>query len=132
MYLKRTPGFISIPPFAQKFFGYSEGEILNRNIVSTIVPPTDTAGYDLATMIADIVKNPERFSNNENENMKSNGDRVWIAWTNKGILDEHGNIREILCVGNDITERKQPELAGLFFRLSLIGNDFRLFSQFCR
>jgi PAS domain S-box-containing protein len=95
--------------FAQRFFGYPEGEILGSNIVSTIVPPTDTAGLDLATMIADIGKNPERFSNNENENMKRNGDRVWIAWTNKGIPDEHGNIREILCIGNDITERKQAE-----------------------
>lgn len=95
--------------FAQKFFGYSEEEILGRNIVSTIVPPTDAAGQDLAAMIMAIGKNPERFSNNENENMKCNGERVWIAWTNKGILDEHGNIREILCVGNDITERKEAE-----------------------
>jgi PAS domain S-box-containing protein len=95
--------------FAQRFFGYAEREILGRNIVSTIVPPTDTSGQDQAAMIAAMVKNPECFSNNENENMKRHGDRVWIAWTNKGIFDEQGNIREILCIGNDITGLKQAE-----------------------
>lgn len=95
--------------YAQGFFGYTEAEILGRNTISTIVPATDTAGHDLAAMIAEIGKHPERFTNNENENMKRNGDRVWIAWTNKGIVDEQGAIKEILCIGNDITERKQAE-----------------------
>jgi PAS domain S-box-containing protein len=49
--------------------------------------------------------------NNENENQRSNGERVWIAWTNKGIADEKGDISEILCVGNDITERRDAEEA---------------------
>jgi PAS domain S-box-containing protein len=95
--------------FAQHFFGYAEAEIVGRNIVSTIVPATDTAGHDLGAMIAEIGKHPERFTNNENENMKRNGDRVWIAWTNKGIVDEQGAVTEILCVGNDITARKRAE-----------------------
>ncbi len=95
--------------FAQQFFGYSEAEILGRNIVSTIVPATDTAGHDLAAMVAAIGSHPERFSNNENENIKRNGERVWIAWTNKGIVDERGAITEILCIGNNITEWKQAE-----------------------
>jgi PAS domain S-box-containing protein len=95
--------------FAQGFFGYSEAEILGRNIVSTIVPPTDTAGHDLAAMIAEIGRHPERYCNNENENIKRNGERVWISWTNKGIVDEQGAIKEILCIGNDITEWMQAE-----------------------
>ena len=37
------------------------------------------------------------------------GDRVWIAWTNKIVLDVHGNVAEILSVGTDITERKRAE-----------------------
>jgi PAS domain S-box-containing protein len=97
--------------FAQRFFGYTEAEILGRSIVGTIVPATDTAGHDLAAMIREIGQHPERFTNNENENMRRNGDRVWIAWTNKGIVDEQGAITEILCVGNDITARRQAEAA---------------------
>ena len=97
--------------FAQDFFGYGESEIIGRNVVGTIVPETDSAGRNLAAMIADIGRHPEHYTSNENENMKKNGDRVWIAWTNKAILDKKGNITEILCVGNDITERKQAERA---------------------
>jgi PAS domain S-box-containing protein len=95
--------------FAQEFFGFSESEILGRNVVGTIVPETDTAGRDLAVMIADIGANPDRYVNNENENVRKNGDRVWIAWTNKPVTNEDDRVCEILCVGNDITDRKRAE-----------------------
>ncbi|HBZ55938.1 MAG TPA: hypothetical protein DEO88_11080, partial [Syntrophobacteraceae bacterium] len=95
--------------FAQSFFGYQEDEILGRNVVGTIVPEVDGSGRNLKTMIEDIGKHPERYANNENENIRRNDERVWIAWTNKPIRDERGQITEILCVGNDITKRKQAE-----------------------
>jgi PAS domain S-box-containing protein len=95
--------------FAQDFFGYTKEEVLGRNVVGTIVPEVDRSGRNLKAMIEDIGKYPERYTNNENENMRSNGERVWIAWTNKPIRDEHGRIAEVLCIGNDITERKRAE-----------------------
>jgi PAS domain S-box-containing protein len=96
--------------FAQSFFGYSEGEIIGRNVVGTIVPEVDSSGRDLKAMIEDIGSQPELYKNNENENLCSNGKRVWVSWTNKGIHDKNGNISEILCIGNDITERKRVEI----------------------
>lgn len=93
--------------FAQRFFGYYENEILGHNVIGTIVPKTDEAGSDLAEMIEDIGKNPERYSVNENENMRRSGERVWILWTNKAMLDKNGSITEILCIGNDITKFKR-------------------------
>jgi PAS domain-containing protein len=62
-------------------------------------------------MIKDLGHHPERYINNENENAKRDGQKVWIAWTNKGIQDEAGNISEILCVGNDISQRRQADKA---------------------
>ena len=100
-----------INAFAQEFFGYPEKKILGQNVIGTIVPKTESSGRDLATMIKDIGCHPERYINNENENMKSDGQKVWIAWTNKGIQNEAGNISEILCVGNDISQRRQTEKA---------------------
>jgi PAS domain S-box-containing protein len=47
----------------------------------------------------------ESYAVNVNENVLSNGKRVWIAWTNRPILNDQGEIVEILCIGNDITER---------------------------
>jgi PAS domain S-box-containing protein len=95
--------------FAQSFFGYKEHEILGRNVVGTIVPEVDESGRNLKAMIHDIGRRPERYANNENENMRRNGERVWISWTNKPIRDERGEITEILCIGNDITHRKEAE-----------------------
>ena len=97
--------------FAQKFFGYSEAEILGKNVIGTIVPEKDSSGRNLVEMVNDVGRQPEKYSTNENENMLRSGERVWISWTNKPTYDNEGNIREILCVGNDITERKRAEEA---------------------
>ena len=95
--------------FAQKFFGYAQEEILGRNVVGTIVPPIDSSGRDLKEMIEDIGRNPERYASNVNENMRSNGERVWVAWTNRPLLSDQGDVTELLCIGNDITDRRRAE-----------------------
>ena len=95
--------------FAQQFFGYTEDEILGKNVVGSIVPETDSELRNLAAMIRDIGLNPEKHASNENENMRKDGGRIWVSWTNKAIYDKDGNIIEILCVGNDLTERKLLE-----------------------
>jgi PAS domain S-box-containing protein len=95
--------------FAQSFFGYTEQEVLGRNVVGTIVPETDAAGRDMTVMIRDIRRHPERYTSHEHENMCRNGDRVWVAWANKAIRDNQGDVVEILSIGNDITRRKGAE-----------------------
>ncbi|MFA5339303.1 MAG: PAS domain-containing sensor histidine kinase [Candidatus Omnitrophota bacterium] len=95
--------------FAQNFFGYRQEEILGKNVVGTIVAPADSSGRDLKAMIDDMALHPSSYVSNENENVMRNGTRVWIAWTNKSILDEDGRVREILCIGNDITRLKEAE-----------------------
>ena len=95
--------------FAQQFFGYTEDEILGKNVVGSLVPKIDSERRNLAAMIRDIVLNPEKHASNENENMRKDGGRIWVSWTNKAIYDKDGNIVEILCVGNDVTERKLLE-----------------------
>ena len=92
--------------FAQNFFGYSEDEILGNNVLGTILPETSLSGHDLSDLIKDIATYPEKYKSNENENLKKNGERVQISWSNAPIFDSKGNLEEILCVGNDITERK--------------------------
>jgi PAS domain S-box-containing protein len=82
--------------FAQKFYGYTEREILGKNIIGTIIPEENKFG-------------PGFYTARENENICKDGRRVWVSWANKAIRDEDGNITEILCVGHDITERKHME-----------------------
>ena len=95
--------------FADKFFGFSQSEIIGKNVMGTIVPHTDTAGRDLAAMIEDIKRHPDRYGTNVNENVRKNGDRVWISWSNRAIHDERGNMIGVLAVGNDITAQRRAE-----------------------
>jgi PAS domain S-box-containing protein len=95
--------------FAQDFFGYSEAEILGRSILGTIVPETESTGRNLEILIQDLVKHPERYADNENENIRRNGELVWVAWRNKAIYDDENRLSEILCIGIDRTEQKRTE-----------------------
>ena len=82
--------------YAQDFFGYTQEDILGKNVIGTIVAPTDASGRDLKAMIEDLVLNSARYVGNENENMLRSGEKVWIAWTNKAILDKDDCGNEIV------------------------------------
>ncbi|NYT02022.1 MAG: PAS domain S-box protein [Methanosarcinales archaeon] len=95
--------------FGQRFFGYSEGEILGKNVIGMIVPEMESSGRDLKLMIDDLLENPDLYLTHVNENMRKNRERVWILWTNRPVLDENGRLVELLCIGNDITDNKLAE-----------------------
>lgn len=103
--------------FALSFFGYSHEEVIGRHITETILPKKESTGRDLAEMIENICRQPDRFSINENENRKKDGSLVWVLWSNKPILNEKKEIIGILCIGNDITRRRNIEMA--------IKNDYK-------
>jgi PAS domain S-box-containing protein len=95
--------------FAQKFFGYTEQEILGKKAVWTAATQKNRSGRGLARLIRDIKRHPELCTAYENENICRDGRRAWVAWANKPIYDERRDITEILSVGHDITERKLME-----------------------
>jgi PAS domain S-box-containing protein len=95
--------------FGQEFFGYNESDILGRSVVGTIVPVQDSSGKDLNDMIRDIVLHPDKYTYNENENIRRNGERVWVVWLNQPIYDKDSRLSGVLCIGMDRTELKQAE-----------------------
>jgi PAS domain S-box-containing protein len=95
--------------FAVRFFGYSARELVGHPVMQTIVPETESTGRDLSRMIRELTHNPDAFAGNENENIRKNGERVWIAWTNRPINDASGILVGVLCIGNDITSLKKTE-----------------------
>lgn len=97
--------------FGQNFFGYTVEEILGRHVVGTIVPPRGSGDRDLGQLMDEICANPQAFAQNVNENIKRNGERVWIAWTNRVVHDANGSVLEILSIGTDITEQRRVEEA---------------------
>jgi len=97
--------------FGLRFFGYSPEEIVGHPVMGTIVPATDSSNRNLRQIIDQICADPAAFEQNVNENMRRNGERVWIAWTNRIVRDAQGQVAEILSVGTDVTERKRAEEA---------------------
>lgn len=95
--------------FGLRFFGYSAAEIIGRHVIGTIVPAVAASGDDLSQLMADICAAPEAFEQNTNENMRRNGERVWISWTNRIERDDHGEVTGILSIGTDITARRNAE-----------------------
>ncbi|MCW8132448.1 MAG: PAS domain S-box protein [Planctomycetota bacterium] len=95
--------------FGLKFFGYAAEEIAGRHVLDTIVPPTESNGRDLKSLMEEICSNPKSFEQNVNENILRNGERVWIAWTNRIVYDTRGKVAEILSIGTDVSERKRLE-----------------------
>ncbi len=95
--------------YAEEFFGYTEKEILGKNLIGTIVPQTESTGRDLKEIVSNIIGHPELYANSIHENIRKNGERIWLQWRNKPVYDESGKVKEILSVGIDITEQKIAE-----------------------
>ncbi|MHB9030285.1 MAG: PAS domain S-box protein, partial [Candidatus Latescibacterota bacterium] len=96
--------------FGLRFFAWRKEEIVGRCIMK-IIPGKEHEPFNQAGLVWDVVKNTQRFRNFEQENIRENGVRVTVAWTNTPIYDDKGNLVEILAIGNDITGLKRAENA---------------------
>ena len=106
--------------YGQEFYGYGEKEILGRNALGCIIPNMDSNGQDFSAIFSEFLDHPAEHDNFESENIRRNGERVWVSWSNKAIHDKDGYLTEILCVGNDITERKKAEQEKKSLELQLV------------
>ncbi len=95
--------------FGQRFFGYTAEEIIGRHVIGTLVPETESSGRDLESLMDEICAAPQAFEQNINENIRRNGERVWISWTNRIERDARGEPVEILSIGSDITASREAE-----------------------
>ena len=107
----RNGRILFLSEYGLKFFGYKKQEIIGKSLIGTIVPETEEGGRKLIKVINDIFKNPTRYEKNINENIRKDGSRIWVAWTNHPIYDDEGRVTDMFSVGMDITLRKQAEEA---------------------
>ena len=103
-------GFITFfNEYAQKLFDFREEEIIGRNIIGTILPDSEPTRRQIANLNASLQLYPDLPQVSEDKNILRDKSHVWIAWTYKPIFDEDNEIREILCIGNDVTKLKESE-----------------------
>ena len=107
-----------INEYAHKLFGHPPSEVEGRNIAETIGKPVKapTAG-------ADMFQAPEKYPYLEREHLTARGQRIWVGWTNRSIVDKDGRLVETLCVGGDITKSKEAEELAALQRSKLIQAD---------
>ena len=104
--LDKNGKIIFFNEFAQRFFGYTEAEIIGKNAERILLPPSGPAGLSFNRLSTSLQRDPERPMVSENQAKKRSGEMGWIAWTYKPIFNDIGQFIEILCIGNDITELK--------------------------
>ncbi len=105
----RTDGtIVYMNDYGFRYFGYSPGDLIGRH-AGILIPEIETSGKNLTNLADEIIQNPGKYIQLENENVRKNGERVWVSWTNKAIGKE-GN-HEILAIGNDITHLKKTKEA---------------------
>jgi diguanylate cyclase (GGDEF)-like protein/PAS domain S-box-containing protein len=105
--------------FALDFFGYKN--LIGSNVYDTIIPKKESTGRSLENLISEIEKNIENYSTNINENVKADGKKVWIAWTNS-VLENDDKTRSIISVGIHSSEKIQRRHnLELIYKMSLDG-----------
>ena len=97
--------------YALDFFGFNKEEMLGIPVMDTIMPEKESTGRDLLEMAEEIIGDPDNFSVNINENIKKNGEIVWVEWHNKALYDNAGLRTGHIGIGIDVTEKKKAEEA---------------------
>ena len=98
--------------YAKRFFGFEGHEMLGRPLTGTIVPVTGMDPVrDMNEFVRDMGSRPDRYTVRETEHVKKNGERVWISWRHKPVLDAAGTITGVISFGTDTTERRKAEQA---------------------
>ena len=97
--------------YAEEFYGYAPGELLDKPLVGTLIPRRSLDGQSMRLYLSKLLKNPSAHPFNETMNLRKNGEIVWVAWANDAVLSGDGQTVGLLCVGTDITDRKLMEEA---------------------
>ncbi len=95
--------------YALDFFGFRAEELIGKKAVGTVIPYIDSAGSDLEDMMESLIKDPELYHKNENENIRKDGSRARILWSNREIFNDDGKYAGVMSIGTDITDRTIAE-----------------------
>ena len=104
--------------YTLELFKFSKEELVGQNIFGTLYDKNEQNQLLEKNIIERIFQYPNLYMEHESENLKKDGERVWVSWTNRVVYDKNGEPEEIKSVGFDITKRKnlENELCSLAFK----------------
>jgi len=97
--------------YAQRFFGVDQGPLTGRKLTDCLGAAGGTAAENLETVLRQFADLPSSGGSLTSGGTHPDGEPFWIAWSLRALRDASGEIVEILCVGNDVTDRKRAEEA---------------------
>gem|GEM_PF-969603 len=100
-----------INEYTLSFFGYDREDLIGKPMVGTIYPEFGFDGKNISNLINRLIRDPASLPTFEIEARKKSGDIVWVSWTNRPSYDPRHRLRDIICVGTDVTKRRQMEEA---------------------
>lgn len=121
--IEKTGLVLFVNEYAQKLFGFSPEEIQGKNINDILSPVAAATGEKSRSSLKDVFDAPGVALYMEEPVATKNGGLKWVAWTNRPIYDDAGVLKEILCVGSDITARKKAEDLAKVQQIRLIQTD---------
>ena len=98
--------FLFVSPSYCNLFGLSEEELLGK----TFMPMVHEQDRAITARAMEKLFTPPYTSYMEQRAMTPSGWR-WLAWSDRGLLNEAGQVVAIVGVGRDITEKKHAEVA---------------------
>ena len=106
--LDRRGNIILFNKKGEEIMGYSEGELIGRNWVDVLLPPSKSKqvkqSYEHIMQGAESLE--EYF---ENTIIAKDGKSIEMAWHNSLLYDMDNNIDGVLVSGNDVTQKKKNE-----------------------
>lgn len=91
-------------PEAEKIFGYKESEAQGKDVFELITP--DEARNELINIHEQLLTGVET-DHRETSNITRTGKTIFCEWSSTPLKDSEGNIRKIISMVKDITEKKQ-------------------------
>jgi PAS domain S-box-containing protein len=87
----------------ERVTGWSSADVVGRDARETVIPPEDHEAFGemVAGMVATGAPNPQ-----QGQWVTREGYRRVIAWANRPLRDENGEVRYVVTSGLDITERE--------------------------
>ncbi len=96
--------FQYISPSYCEMFGKSENELLNK----AFMPLVHEDDREPTARSLERLRHPPHTAYHEQRAMTKDGWR-WLAWSNRAVLDDNGDMVGITAVGRDVTEVKRLE-----------------------
>src|SRR4051812_5925595 len=101
--LDRQGRLVPLHPAPERGAGWTSAEVVGRDARETVIPPEDAAAFGemVEGMVATGLPNPQ-----QGQWVTRDGYRRVIAWANRPLRDENGDVRYVVTSGLDITERE--------------------------